>query len=112
MSNPATGAALRRYQIIAYIVGTFLILLLPIGVPLKHFADQPIVVMLVGPLHGFLYMVYLAFTVDLARRVPWQLKRTLIVMLAGTIPFVSFIAERKVTRALTASVPELASDRA
>jgi integral membrane protein len=66
-------------------------------VPLKYLADSPGVVSVVGPLHGFLYMVYLVATVNLAFRARWSPVKTVLVMLAGTIPFVSFVAERKVT---------------
>jgi integral membrane protein len=68
-----------------------------IAVPLKYLADSPTLVAIVGPLHGFLYMVYLVATVNLAFRARWSPVKTVLVMLAGTIPFVSFVAERKVT---------------
>jgi integral membrane protein len=91
-------AALTRYRVIAYVVGVVLIVLVVIGMPLKYGAERPIVVETVGPAHGFLYMVYLVATVDLARRARWPLGRMVLVMLAGTVPFVSFYAERLVTR--------------
>ncbi|MGH3731390.1 MAG: DUF3817 domain-containing protein [Micromonosporaceae bacterium] len=94
----STTAALTRYRVIAYVVGVFLVILMCVGMPLKYLAHQPLVVTLVGPAHGFLYMVYLVLTADLARRVRWPLVRTILVMLAGTVPFVSFVAERSVTR--------------
>ena len=90
--------ALTRYRIIAWIVGVVLILLVVIGMPLKYLGDNPVVVETVGPFHGFLYMVYLVLTFDLARRAKWAFGRMVIVMLAGTIPFFSFWAERRVTR--------------
>jgi integral membrane protein len=90
--------ALTRYRTIAWIVGVVLILLVVIGMPLKYLGDNPVVVEAVGPFHGFLYMVYLVLTFDLARRVGWPFGRMLLVMLAGTIPFFSFWAERKVTK--------------
>ncbi|MET8350148.1 MULTISPECIES: DUF3817 domain-containing protein [unclassified Micromonospora] len=91
------GAALTRYRVIAWIVGVALILLVVIGMPLKYVFDNPVVVETVGQAHGFLYMVYLLAAFDLSRRVGWPLKRMLLVMLAGTVPFVSFYAERRVT---------------
>jgi integral membrane protein len=91
-------AALLRFRIVAYVVGVGLLVLVFVGVPLNHLADQDAVVATVGPVHGFLYVVYLLATVDLAFRCRWALPRTLLVMLAGTIPFLSFVAERKVTR--------------
>ncbi|MDP9799811.1 integral membrane protein [Catenuloplanes nepalensis] len=89
--------ALTRYRMIAYIVGVVLILLVVIGMPLKYIWDQPAVVQGIGPAHGFLYMVYLIAAFDLGRRANWPLKRMLLVMLAGTVPFLSFYAERIVT---------------
>jgi integral membrane protein len=90
--------ALTRYRIIAWIVGVVLLILVLVGMPLKYLGDNDTVVAVVGPIHGFLFMVYLALTFDLGRRARWPLTRMLVVMLAGTIPFFSFWAERKVTR--------------
>lgn len=90
--------ALTRYRIIAWIVGVGLIALVVVGMPLKYLGDNDTVVAAVGPAHGFLFMVYLALTFDLARRANWPFLRMVLVMLAGTIPFLSFWAERKVSR--------------
>jgi integral membrane protein len=90
--------ALTRYRIIAWVVGVVLIVLVAVGMPLKYLGDDPTVVQTVGPAHGFLYMLYLLATFDLGRRARWPLSRMILVMLAGTIPFLSFWAERVVTR--------------
>jgi integral membrane protein len=100
-------SALRRYQVIAYVVGVGLILLVVVGVPLKYGADVDTVVAIVGPLHGALYVVYLLLTLDLARRIRMNPVTAVLVMLAGTIPFLSFVAERKVTSIVMA--PQRAS---
>jgi integral membrane protein len=89
--------ALTRYRIIAWVVGVVLLVLVLVGMPLKYLGDQDSVVAIVGPIHGFLFMVYVVLTFDLARRVRWPFGRMLLVMLAGTIPFFSFWAERKVS---------------
>lgn len=94
------GAALTRYRVIAYIVGVVLIVLVLIGVPLKYLGGHPTVVQTVGPTHGFLYIGYLAAAFDVSRRARWSLTRTALVMLAGTVPFLSFYAERVVTRSV------------
>jgi integral membrane protein len=90
--------ALTRYRIIAWIVGVVLLALVVVGMPLKYLGDDPVVVEAVGPAHGFLFMVYLVATFDLSRRAHWPFGRMLLVMLSGTIPFLSFWAERKVSR--------------
>ncbi|WP_026268268.1 DUF3817 domain-containing protein [Micromonospora sp. CNB394] len=91
------SGAFTRYRVIAWIVGVALVVLVLIGMPLKYGFDNPGVVGVVGVAHGWLYMLYLALTFDLSRRANWPLKRMLLVMLAGTVPFVSFYAERRVS---------------
>lgn len=90
-------AALLFYRVLAYVVGVGLLILVLVAMPLKYLADSPTLVAVVGPLHGFLYMIYLVAAVNLAFRARWSPVKTVLVMLAGTIPFVSFVAERKVT---------------
>ncbi|KAA2258824.1 DUF3817 domain-containing protein [Solihabitans fulvus] len=89
--------ALSRYRVMAYVVGIGLLVLVLVAMPLKYFADAPLLVQIVGPVHGLLYAIYLALTIDLALKSRWSIKGTILVALAGTIPFVSFYAERKVT---------------
>jgi integral membrane protein len=96
--------ALLRYRVLAYVVGVWLVVLVLVAVPLKYLADQPALVAVVGPVHGFLYMVYLVTAVDLALRARWSPVRTVLVMLAGTIPFLTFYAERRVTAQLAPAV--------
>ena len=44
-----------------------------------------------------MYAVYLAIALDLALRAKWSIRGTLLVLVAGTVPFLSFFAERSVT---------------
>lgn len=90
--------ALIRYRTIAWIVGVGLLVLVLVGMPLKYIGGVDAVVAIVGPIHGFLFMIYLVLTFDLARRANWPFLRMVLVMAAGTIPFLSFWAERKVSR--------------
>jgi len=48
--------------------------------------------------HGYLYMVYLLTTLQLGVKSRWHLLRILWVMLAGTLPVASFLAERRVVK--------------
>jgi integral membrane protein len=59
--------------------------------------------------HGYLYMVYLVTVFMLAMRARWSVVKTLLVMAAGTIPLMSFVAERRVTHAERAAVARAAS---
>ncbi|MET0136291.1 MAG: DUF3817 domain-containing protein [Kibdelosporangium sp.] len=95
--------ALARYRVSAYIVGVGL-LALCFAMIMNYGFDQPQYSRVVGPVHGFLYVVYLALTVDLGLKARWPMKRTVLILLAGMIPFVSFVAERKVTQELAKGV--------
>jgi integral membrane protein len=101
--TPAVRAALKRYRVIAYVVGVMLLVLVFVAMPLKYLGNDPSAVDVVGPLHGFLYVIYLLGAFDLARRVRWSLGRMVMVALAGTIPFLSFYAERKISHELAPS---------
>ncbi len=91
-------AALQRYRVLANVVGVVLVVFLLIAVPLRYLGGQPELSQTISPVHGFLYIVYLGVTVDLARRARWSVRRTLLVALAGTVPFLSFVVERRMTR--------------
>jgi integral membrane protein len=82
----------------AWTVGVGLVILVCIGVPLQFAAHNLTVVDIVGPLHGFLYIVYLMVAFDLAVRRRWPIWKALLVLGAGTVPFLSFVVERWVTR--------------
>jgi integral membrane protein len=103
--------ALIRYRIIAWIVGVVLLVLVLVAVPIKYIGGNDSLVATVGPIHGFLFMVYVVLTFDLGRRAKWPLGRMVLVMLAGTIPFLSFWAERKVTHSWVPATTEPALSR-
>ncbi len=95
---------LLRYRVLAWVVGVILLALVLVAMPLKYLGDSPGLVQTIGPVHGFLYMVYLLVAIDLAVRARWSPGGTLLVLLAGTVPFLSFVAERIVTRRVRAGV--------
>ncbi len=86
-----------RYRILAFATASLLIVLVFVGVPLQVAANRPAVVNDVGTVHGLLYIVYLFVAFGLTRRLgipKWQMA---LVLLAGTVPFAAFVAERKMT---------------
>lgn len=92
------ATALRNYRVAAWVTGVGLLVLVFIAMPLKYLfgIDRPTA--LVGMLHGFLYMAYIVCTLILAERCRWRPLDALVILLAGTIPIASFVAERQVTR--------------
>ena len=104
-----------RYRVMAYIIGVLLIVLICIGVPLKYLTDDGTsaqhagewITTYLGILHGWLYMVFLVMAAILARKARWPLSFAIVVLLLGTVPFLSFVGERLATHRVRASHPEL-----
>jgi integral membrane protein len=92
-------AALTRYRVVAWIVSILLVVLFFVGIPLEAAAGVKWVDAYVGMAHGIVfYPLYLILTYDLARRVKMPLPRLLLTLLAGTVPILSFVAERQTTK--------------
>jgi integral membrane protein len=96
----AASGALFRFRIMAFVTGVVLIsgtialILKELGTP--HMEPWTGFLWL-G--HGYLYLIYVITVAVLGVRLKWPLARFALVMLAGTIPTMSFVAEHFVTRA-------------
>lgn len=97
------GGALVRFRVMAIVTGTMLVLLVFVAVPLQIWADERGPVSVIGTAHGFLFIVYVLTALDLGLRRRWHLVKLGLVMLAGTVPFCSFVAERKITHEIRAA---------
>ena len=97
--------AVRAYRTMAYVTGTMLVILCFVCVPLRYFANIPGPAEVVGALHGVLYMIYIVVAFVMTRLVRMRVASfgTIIVLLAGTIPVLTFVVERWVTRTYIAS---------
>ncbi len=93
---PVSGGVLTRYRVMAWVTGVLLLVLVFVAMPLKYIGDDDRLVAVVGVMHGWLYMAYLVTAFMLAYRLRWSLGRTVLLLLAGTVPFMSFVAERRV----------------
>jgi integral membrane protein len=96
----ALAKAVLRYRVMAYVTGVVLMILCFVGIPLQVFAHNLVVVNYVGTTHGILYLIYLVVAFLMTRQVGMKVASpsTLIVLLAGTIPVLTFVVERWVTR--------------
>lgn len=116
---------LTAYRVMATIVGVLLIVLVLVGLPLHYgylVSDAPFLAKdsgsgwqlgsdistYLGVAHGWLYMIFLIAAFLLSRRAGWEMRFTLVTLLSGTVPILSFWAERRATRRVLAENPELA----
>ncbi len=126
-------AALLRYQVMATIVGVLLVVLVLIGVPLANFDGSSMwqvfpstpaiwlegstphavgeaITTYLGIAHGWLYMIFLVVAFLLSRKASWSLPFTLTTLACGTIPVLSFWAERRATARVRARMAADAAD--
>lgn len=87
--------ALARFKFIAYLAGIVLILF-TIEIILKY--SGILEIPWFAQLHGIVYMVYVVIAFDMSRRAKLSLRDTFLVLIAGTIPVMSFIAESRIRR--------------
>jgi integral membrane protein len=89
---------LLRYRIMAAIVGISIVILVVIALPLKIWGHNNALAAGLGFPHGvILYPIYIVLVLDLARRVRLHPVWAVAAVAAGTIPFVSFYSERRIT---------------
>jgi integral membrane protein len=97
-TDQARGA-LGRYRVMAYVTGTMLLLLvveLIVKYPLQ--ASDSVVAWIgwIPYAHGWIYVVYLVTVLDLWSKVRWGFGRLVTMVLAGVVPVMSFVLERRV----------------
>lgn len=98
MEDPWYKSALGRFRVIAICEGISFILLLFIAMPLKYFAGLPQAVLVVGWIHGLLFIAYMISGLDVKRKHHWNFRKTFIAVMASLIPFGPFILDKKVLR--------------
>jgi integral membrane protein len=90
--------ALLRYRIMAWTTGTALLILCFVGIPIQVWGHNNGVVEVFGPIHGFLFLVYLLAALDISVRARFSPIKTVLVLASGTIPFASFVAEHVIAK--------------
>lgn len=85
---------LQRFRIFAISEGVSYVLLVFIGMPLKYLAGQPLMVEIVGWIHGVLFMAYLFAGVSAAAEYEWSRRFCGWAFLAALVPGGTFVLDR------------------
>jgi integral membrane protein len=116
---PAPGPLI-RYRVLAWATGVFLLLLtLHVLVQWRQAAAEGLAFTQapglgrwlpggqhwVPMVHGYLYLGYVAVAVDLWLRTRLPVAKMALVVLAGTVPFASFVAERWISARVRVAPP-------
>ena len=94
------SSSLGRLRLVGLLEGASFLVLLGIAMPLKYLAGQPLMVRVVGMLHGILFLGYLLAILDAHVAHRWRLSRSGLLVLASILPFGPFVADRRLLRSL------------
>jgi integral membrane protein len=96
MQKPWYQSALGVFRIIAICEGISFLVLLCIAMPLKYFFNLPQAVLIIGWIHGLLFVVYMIAGLNVKIKYNWDLKKTGLAVLASLIPLGPFILDKKI----------------
>jgi integral membrane protein len=94
-------SAVLRFRVMAIISGVMSLLLWFVYMPIKYLFDVPDLhskIIWIPMVHGYLYPIYILTAISFSLKARWPLMKMLGLMLAGTLPIASLIAERRVVR--------------
>lgn len=92
-----------RFRVMAVIAGVMSLLLWFVDLPVVYLIDNPSLkeqVSWIPYLHGYTYPFYVLTAIHLAARMRWSVPRMIALILAGTLPVASFIAERRLAKSV------------
>jgi len=86
-----------RLRILAILEGISLLMLVFVAVPVKYWLENPVLVKMMGPVHGTLFLLFLFNTLSVGVEQQWKFKETTWkVILACFIPFGTFYIDKKI----------------
>ena len=91
----------KRFRFMAIVAGIMSILLWFVDLPVVYLFDNPdwkAAVAWIPFVHGWIYAVYVLVAIQFSVKARWSMKKIIWLILAGTLPFASIAAERRVVR--------------
>lgn len=87
--------AIGRLRVIGFLEGVSFLLLLFIAMPLKYMYDKPDTNMVVGMIHGILFVLYIFGVIQATIDLSWNFKKIALAVVASILPFGTFYADAK-----------------
>ena len=94
-------SAVLRFRVMAIIAGLMSLLLWFVYMPIKYIFDAPDLhssIIWIPMVHGYLYPIYILTAIQFATKARWPIMKMLGLILAGTLPVASLLAERRIVR--------------
>ena len=86
---------LGRFRLLALVEGVSLLLLLFVTMPLKYAFQTPGPNKVLGMIHGLLFIIYVVLVIQMTIKYKWEIRKTLLALVASVIPFGTFWADQK-----------------
>lgn len=86
----------RTLRLLGFLEGLSLLVLLGIAMPLKHLAGEPLLVRIVGWIHGILFLAFCLALVRVVDARGWPLSRGFAGFVAALLPGGTFVFDRRV----------------
>jgi integral membrane protein len=93
--NSIQNNMIKIFKITSFLEGVSYILLLFVGVPLKYFGDNDVLVKSLGMPHGMLFLAYILLALWIRSKMNWNATDTFIVLIASLLPFGTFYINKK-----------------
>jgi len=90
--------ALYHFRLAALSEGWSYLVLLFVAMPLKYAAGFPLLVRIVGSIHGLLFIVFVATLVRVVRERRWPFRRAARAFVCSLIPFGAFVFDRSLRK--------------
>jgi integral membrane protein len=97
---------LGRLHRIGYSEGISFLLLLGVAMPLKYLAGMPQMVLVVGSLHGFLFILYVATLLQARSALKWPRRKLHHGLIASVLPFGPFVFDARLRKEAAAEKEE------
>jgi integral membrane protein len=95
------SSSVKRFRFMAIVAGVMSLLLWFVDLPVVYLFDNPdwkAAVAWIPFVHGWVYAAYVLVAIQFSVKAHWPLKKVIWLILAGTLPFASIAAERRVVR--------------
>jgi integral membrane protein len=83
------------FRITGRLEGISFLILLFVATPFKYYLERPVLVKIMGPIHGIFFLLYCAGAFWLASEQKWSGKQQIFAYIAAVLPFGTFLFEKK-----------------
>ncbi|KWW15465.1 MULTISPECIES: DUF3817 domain-containing protein [Peribacillus] len=86
------------FRFITIIEGISYVLLLAIGMPIKYILNIGEATLILGSIHGFLFVVFGLLLLYVSLQSKWSFVKMALIFIVSFIPFGNFVIDRKVLK--------------